>query len=108
MARSRVRLLAVLRARSRASHARDVDESELLAVLGRRRGEELPRLGTAARAPLSRTEALVLDSGAGNRRAAGAVASRPGEREVVGVAGASRGELACAGAGFAADRMCAA
>ena len=94
MARRRDRLLALLRARSRAPRPRDVDQSELPAVVGRRLGEELPRLGTAARPPVPRAQALVPHPGAGHHRPPGAHPARPGERPLVRVAGARRAGVA--------------
>ena len=46
---------------ARASRARDVHQSELSAVGGRRPGEELSRLGHPARPPFPRAEAVVPD-----------------------------------------------
>jgi aromatic-L-amino-acid decarboxylase len=53
VARRAFRCTAVLRPRSRASRARDVDQPELSADRRRRPREELSRLGIAARPPLS-------------------------------------------------------
>ena len=88
VARRRLRLLALLRADARAPGPRDVHQPQLPAVVGRRAGEELPRLGHPARAPLPRAEALVPDPRAGRRRAAGAAPPRPRERPLAGRPGA--------------------
>ena len=70
VARRAVRLLALLCPRSRASDAGDVDQSELPAILGRRRGQEPARLGHSARAPLPGAETLVRHPRTGRERIA--------------------------------------
>ena len=82
VARRSLRLHRLLRPRRRAPGARDVDQPELPAVVSRRPGEELSRLGHSARPPLSRAEAVVPDSRTGRRAAAGAVAPRSRQRAV--------------------------
>src|ERR1041385_9131619 len=99
MARRRVRLLAVLRARRAASRACDVDQSELSALVSGRAGEKSPRLGPAARPTVPRVEAVVTDSGTGCREAARAVAARHSQRAMARVSGPRRPGLARAGAG---------
>jgi aromatic-L-amino-acid decarboxylase len=76
MARRGVRLLALLRTGSRASHPHHEHQSELPALEGRRRGEEPARLGHPARPAFSRAEALVPAA----RRGRGGVARAPAPR----------------------------
>ncbi len=80
MAGRRFRLHALLRSRPGASGARDVHQSQLPADGSGRAGEELSRLGTAARAPVPRLEAVVPGARAGRRRPSRAPPSRSGER----------------------------
>ena len=70
------------------------------------RGEELPRLGPAARPALPRAQALVPDSRTGRRRAAGAPAPRPRQRAVARQGRRARDAAAGAScAGSAADGL---
>ena len=69
MARRRVRLLALLRARSPASHARHGHQPELSRQPRRRRCDELSRLGHPARPPFPGAEAVVPVARRGRRGA---------------------------------------
>ena len=77
-------LLHVLRARPAVPRARHVDQPELPADRGRRAGEELPRLGLAARAPHARAQVVVRDPRSGRERAAGAHPPRSRARAMAG------------------------
>ena len=105
MARRAVRLLALLRARPRASRAGDVDQPELPAIVGRRPGQELPRLGHPARPPFPRAEALVPDPRTGRQRPAEAPAPRPGQCALARRHSRRDTWLARACAGSVADRL---
>ena len=90
VARRGVRLLDLLRARPRAPGARDVDQSQLPAIGGRRPGEEPSRLGHSARPALPRAEAVVPDSRAGRRRLQARLRRDLAERALARRAGARR------------------
>ena len=80
VARRRVRLLALLRARRRAPRPGDEHQSELSAAAASTAGEEPARLGHPARPPLPRAQAVVPAARAGRRsacrRACGATRQR--------------------------------
>src|SRR5277367_3287208 len=108
MAGRSLRLLALLRSESGASGTRDVDQSELPSIRGRRASQKFSRLGTAAGTPVSSVEALVFDTRARRGGLAGAAAARPGERAMVRSGGARGGQLERFGAGSVTDRLRAA
>src|ERR1700688_3090535 len=107
MAGSAVRLLAVLRARSRAPGAGDVDQSKLSAIRRGWAGEEPAGLGDSTGAAVPGAETMVPDPRAGRERVAGAAAAGHGECPRTRGHGGGNAGMAGAGAGASANRLCA-